>query len=76
MELISFLLTLLAFVVALIVSAILTRWMFRIDDIVKILGATKENLEDIKKQNSILIKQQDEIIDLLEVDVGYETNRD
>jgi hypothetical protein len=64
-------LALLAFMVVLVISAILARWMFRIDDIVKILGVTKDNLEDIKQQNNILIKQQDEIIDLLEVAAGY-----
>lgn len=68
MEFFASLLALLAFMVVLIVSAILTRWIFRIDDIIKILGATKENTEDIRNQNSTLIKQQDEIIYLLESD--------
>jgi hypothetical protein len=68
MEFFASLLALLAFMAVFVVSAILTRWIFRIDDIIKILGATKENIEDIRNQNSTLIKQQDEIIYLLEAD--------
>jgi hypothetical protein len=65
-------LALLSFIFALLISVGLARWMFRIDNIVDILGATKNNLEDIKQQNGILIKQQDEIINLLEVNAGYD----
>ncbi len=44
----------------------LLRWIFRVDHIVKVLETTAERLEDIKMQNKILIKQQEEIIGLLE----------
>jgi hypothetical protein len=75
MEFFASLLALLVFMAVLIVSAILTRWIFRIDDIIKILGATKENIEDIRNQNSTLIKQQDEIIYLLEADPRQDLQR-
>jgi hypothetical protein len=75
MEFFASLLALLVFMAVLIVSAVLTRWIFRIDDIIKILGATKENIEDIRNQNSTLIKQQDEIIYLLEADPRQDLQR-
>ena len=40
-------LAIVAFSVVLVISAILSRWIFRINDIVRILGETKDNLEDI-----------------------------
>ena len=42
-----------------IVTVIITRWIFRIDYTIKILEQTANNLEEIKKQNNILVKQQD-----------------
>ncbi len=42
------------------------RWIFRVDDIVMRLQQAVTHLEDIKKQNNVLIKQKDEIIGLLE----------
>lgn len=45
--------------VILVVTAIFTRWLFRIDDILI-------SLKDNSKQNSVLIQQNDEIIRLLD----------
>jgi len=49
-----------------IIQVILVRWIFRVDDIVMRLQQAVTHLEDIKKQNNVLIKQKDEIIGLLE----------
>jgi hypothetical protein len=51
-----------------IIQVGLVRWVFRIDRIVMILEKTVAHLEDIKKQNNVLIKQQDEMLDLLDTD--------
>jgi hypothetical protein len=51
-----------------IITAGITRWIFRIDYAIKLLAQITNNLEEMKKQNTILIKQQDEIIELLESD--------
>ena len=59
---------LISFLFVIVFSVAFTRWMFRIDFIVDILGKTEKHLEDMKKQNRILIKQQDEIIGLLDID--------
>ena len=48
----------------------LLRWIFRLDYIVKVLEQTAAHLEDIKQQNNVLIKQQDEIIGLLEDEIS------
>lgn len=49
-------------------SVLITRWVFRIDYVIKILEKTANNIEEMKKQNIVLIKQQDEIIELLDTD--------
>ncbi|BAZ13486.1 hypothetical protein NIES4071_53250 [Calothrix sp. NIES-4071] len=54
--------------IPIMISVIITRWLFRIDHIVKVLEQSANNLAEIKKQNNILIKQQDEIIQLLASD--------
>jgi hypothetical protein len=65
MELIGALI--LIFLMLIILVAII-RWVFRIDYVIKILEQTANNIEEMKKQNTILIKQQDEIIQLLDSD--------
>lgn len=54
--------------ISIMISVIITRWLFRIDHIVKVLEQSANNLQQIKKQNNILINQQDEIIQLLASD--------
>lgn len=51
--------------ISLLLSVIITRWLFRIDHIVNVLEKSANNLEEIKNQNDVLINQQDEIIQLL-----------
>lgn len=48
----------------------LLRWIFRLDHIVKVLKQTADHLKDIKQQNKVLIKQQEEIIGLLEDEIS------
>jgi hypothetical protein len=57
---------LILFFLMLIITVAITRWVFRIDYTIKILEQTANNLEEMKKQNTTLIQQQDEIIELLE----------
>lgn len=59
---------LISYAVALLIFAIVARWIFRIDYIVKVLEKSEKHLEDIKKQNNTLIKQQDEIAHLLDME--------
>jgi hypothetical protein len=63
-----FFLNFLGIVAFAILQVIIVRWVFRIDRIVMILEKTVAHLEDIKKQNNVLIKQQDEMLDLLDTD--------
>lgn len=62
---VTFALTLLVFA---IILRIILRWVFRIDHVVNVLDKSKKHLEDIKEQNNTLIKQQDEIIYLLNME--------
>ena len=55
-------------IAALIIQVAIVRWVFRIDHIVMILEKTVAHLEDIKKQNNVLIRQQDEMLELLDTD--------
>jgi len=55
-------------IAALIIQVAIVRWVFRIDHIVMILEKTVAHLEDIKKQNNVLIKQQDEMLELIDTD--------
>lgn len=55
-------------IAALIIQVAIVRWIFRVDHIVMILEKTETHLEDIKKQNNILIQQQDEMFELLDTD--------
>jgi len=55
-------------IVILIIQVAIVRWVFRINHIVMILERTVAHLEDIKKQNNILIRQQDEMLELLDTD--------
>jgi hypothetical protein len=52
-----------------IIQVAIVRWVFRIDHIVMILEKTVAHLEDIKKQNNVRIKQQDEMLELLDTDI-------
>ncbi len=52
--------------ISLLITAIFTRWLFRIDKIVMSLHEILEFLKDNSKQNSVLIQQNDEIIRLLD----------
>lgn len=52
-----------------IIQVALLRWIFRVDHIVILLEKTVTHLEDIKKQNNILIRRNEEIIGLLEADI-------
>jgi len=63
------LIVLLAFV-GLIMTAIITRWIFRIDHIVLIQERTEKHLKDIREQGNVLIEQQDDIIKLIELDTN------
>jgi len=55
-------------IAALIIQVAIVRRVFRIDHIVMILEKTVAHLEDIKKQNNVLIKQQDEMLELIDTD--------
>ena len=52
--------------ISLLITAIFTRWLFRIDTIVMSLHEVLESLKDNSDQNSIMIQQNDEIIKLLD----------
>ncbi|YAF97715.1 MAG: hypothetical protein AB3A66_08700 [Nodularia sp. CChRGM 3473] len=49
-----------------IIQVALVRWVLRVNHIVMILEQAVTHLEEMKKQNNVLIKQQDEIMELLE----------
>ena len=57
---------LMSLLISLLITAIFTRWLFRIDKIVMLLSEILESLKDNTKENSVLIQQNDEIIRLLE----------
>ena len=55
-------------IVVLIIQVAIVRWVFRINHIVMILERIVAHLEDIKKQNNILIRHQNEMLELLDTD--------
>ena len=61
----EFIAGLLYLLIALLFFALVSRWIFRINDIVHALQRAEKHLDDIRQQNDLLIKQQDHIIDRL-----------